>query len=48
MAQPVNETKELNLNKPEAFNRNRDGFKKLLQNVEVYMDVKDHAKTIGT
>jgi hypothetical protein len=39
MAQPINGTKELNLNKPEAFNGNRDGFKKLLQNVEVYMDV---------
>jgi Retrotransposon gag protein len=39
MAQPVNGTKELNLNKPEAFDRNRDGFKKFLQNVEVYMDV---------
>jgi Ty3 transposon capsid-like protein len=39
MAQPVNGTKELNLNKPEAFNGNRDGFKNFLQNVEVYMDV---------
>jgi hypothetical protein len=39
MAQPVNGTKELNLNKPEAFDGNRDGFKKFLQNVEVYMDV---------
>jgi hypothetical protein len=39
MAQPVNRTKELNLNKPEAFDRNRDGFKKFLQNIEVYMDV---------
>jgi Ty3 transposon capsid-like protein len=39
MAQPVNRTKELNLNKPEAFDRKRDGFKKFLQNVEVYMDV---------
>jgi hypothetical protein len=39
MAQPVNGTKELNLNKPEAFDRNRDGFKKFLQNGEVYMDV---------
>jgi Domain of unknown function (DUF4939) len=39
MAQPVNRTKELNLNKPEAFNGNRDGFKEFLQNVEVYMDV---------
>jgi hypothetical protein len=39
MAQPINRTKELNLNKPEAFDRNRDGFKKFLQNVEVYMDV---------
>jgi hypothetical protein len=39
MAQPVNGTKELNLNKPEAFNGNQDGFKEFLQNVEVYMDV---------
>jgi Ty3 transposon capsid-like protein len=39
MAQPINGTKELNLNKPEAFDGNRDGFKKFLQNVEVYMDV---------
>jgi Ty3 transposon capsid-like protein len=39
MAQPVNGTKELNLNKPEAFNGNRDGFKEFLQNVEVYIDV---------
>jgi hypothetical protein len=39
MAQPVNRTKELNLNRPEAFNGNRDGFKEFLQNVEVYMDV---------
>jgi hypothetical protein len=39
MAQPVNGTKELNLNKPEAFNGNCDNFKKFLQNVEVYMDI---------
>jgi Domain of unknown function (DUF4939) len=39
MAQPVSGTKELNLNKPEAFNSNWDGFKKFLQNVGVYMDV---------
>jgi Ty3 transposon capsid-like protein len=39
MAQPINKTKELNLNKPEAFDGNRDGFKKFLQNVEIYMDV---------
>jgi Ty3 transposon capsid-like protein len=39
MAQPVNRTKELNLNKPEAFDGNQDNFKKFLQNVEVYMDV---------
>jgi Domain of unknown function (DUF4939) len=39
MAQPVNRTKELNLNKPEAFNGNRDGFKEFLQNIEVHMDV---------
>jgi Domain of unknown function (DUF4939) len=39
MAQPINRTKELNLNKPEAFNGNRDGFKEFLQNIEVYMDI---------
>jgi Domain of unknown function (DUF4939) len=39
MAQPVNGTKELNLNKPETFNGSQDGFKEFLQNVEVYMDV---------
>jgi Ty3 transposon capsid-like protein len=39
MAQPVNRTKELNLNKPEAFNGNQDNSKKFLQNFEVYMDV---------
>jgi Ty3 transposon capsid-like protein len=39
MAQPVNRTKKLNLNKPEAFDGNRDNFKKFLQNVEIYMDI---------
>jgi hypothetical protein len=39
MAQPVNGSKELNLNKPEPFDGNRDSFKKFLQNVEVYMDI---------
>jgi Domain of unknown function (DUF4939) len=39
MAQPVNRPKELNLNKPEAFNGNQDGFKEFLQNIKVYMDV---------
>jgi hypothetical protein len=39
MAQPANRPKELNLNKHEAFNGNRDGFKEFLQNVEVYMDI---------
>jgi Domain of unknown function (DUF4939) len=39
MAQPVNGPKELNLNKPKAFNGNRDGFKEFLKNVKVYMDV---------
>jgi Ty3 transposon capsid-like protein len=39
MAQPVAGPKGLNLNKPEAFDGNRDGFKEFLQNVEVYMDV---------
>jgi hypothetical protein len=41
MAQPVQSTngsKELNLNKPKAFDGNRDGFKRFLQNIEVYMD----------
>jgi hypothetical protein len=28
MAQPTHRSKELNLNKPEAFDGNRDGFKK--------------------
>jgi Ty3 transposon capsid-like protein len=39
MAQPVNGTKELNLNKPKAFNGNQDGFKEFLKNVEVYIDI---------
>jgi hypothetical protein len=39
MAQSANGSKELNLNKPEAFSGNRDGFKEFLQNVEVYMNV---------
>jgi Domain of unknown function (DUF4939) len=39
MAQPVNGTKEPNLNKPEAFSGNQDDFKKFLQHVEVYIDV---------
>jgi Domain of unknown function (DUF4939) len=39
MAQPVDRPKKLNLNKPKAFNGNRDGFEEFLQNVEVYMDV---------
>jgi hypothetical protein len=39
MAQPVNGSKELNLNKAEPFDSNRENFKKFLQNVEVYMDV---------
>jgi Zinc knuckle len=39
MAQPANGSKELNLNKPEAFDGNRDSFKQFLQNFEVYMDV---------
>jgi hypothetical protein len=39
MAQPTNRSNVLNLNKPEPFDRNRDSFKKFLQNVEVYMDV---------
>jgi Domain of unknown function (DUF4939) len=39
MAQPTNGSKELNLNKPEAFDGNWDSFRKFLQNVEVYMDI---------
>jgi Retrotransposon gag protein len=39
MAQPTNGTKELNLNKPEVFDGNRNNFKDFLQNVEVCMDV---------
>jgi Ty3 transposon capsid-like protein len=41
MAQPVNGSKELNLNKPEPFDGNRDNFNKFLQNVEVYMDINN-------
>jgi hypothetical protein len=41
MAQPVNGSKELNLNKPEPFDGNHDNFKKFLQNVEVYMDINN-------
>jgi Domain of unknown function (DUF4939) len=39
MAQPTNVSKELNLNKPEAFDGNWDSFKEFIQNVEVYMDI---------
>jgi Domain of unknown function (DUF4939)/Zinc knuckle len=39
MAQPTNGPKELNLNKPETFDGNRNNFKDFLQTVEVYMDV---------
>jgi hypothetical protein len=39
MAQPTNGAKELNLNKPEAFDGNQNNFKDFLQTVEVYMDV---------
>jgi Ty3 transposon capsid-like protein len=40
MAQPIpNGSKELDLNKPDTFNGDREGFKKFLQDVEVYMDV---------
>jgi Ty3 transposon capsid-like protein len=41
MAQPTNRTKELNLNKPEPFNGNRNNFKDFLQNIKVYMDIND-------
>jgi Domain of unknown function (DUF4939) len=39
MAQLATGPKELNLNKPDTFDGNREGFKKFLQDVEVYMDV---------
>jgi Domain of unknown function (DUF4939) len=39
MAQPTNGSKELNLNKPDNFDGNRNNFKDFLQTVEVYMDV---------
>jgi hypothetical protein len=39
ITQPTNSSKELNLNKPDTFDGNREGFKKFLQDVEVYMDV---------
>jgi hypothetical protein len=39
MAQPTNGPKELNLNKPEAFDGNQNNFKDFLQTVEVYMDI---------
>jgi hypothetical protein len=41
MAQPIltNGLKELNLNKPDTFNGDREGFKKFLQDLEVYMNV---------
>jgi hypothetical protein len=39
MAQPANGLKELNLNKPNIFDGNREGFKKFLQDIEVYVDV---------
>jgi hypothetical protein len=38
MAQPVAGPKELNLNKPEVFDGNWEGFREFLQNVEVYME----------
>jgi hypothetical protein len=39
MAQATNGIKELNLNKPEAFDGNQNNFKDYLQNVKVYIDV---------
>jgi Domain of unknown function (DUF4939)/Zinc knuckle len=39
MTQPTNGPKELNLNKPETFDGNRNNFKDFLQTVEVYMDI---------
>jgi hypothetical protein len=39
MARPANGLKELNLNKPDTFDGNREGFRKFLQDVKVYMDI---------
>ena len=40
MATPVtNGTKEITLNKPDAYDGNRENFKKFLQDIEIYMDV---------
>jgi Domain of unknown function (DUF4939) len=36
---PTNGSKELNLNKPDTFNGDREGFKKFLQDIEIYMDI---------
>jgi Domain of unknown function (DUF4939) len=36
---PTNSSKELNLSEPNTFDGNREGFKKFLQDIEVYMDV---------
>jgi hypothetical protein len=38
-AQPTNGLKELNLNKPNTFDRDQEKFRKFLQNVKVYMDI---------
>ena len=35
----TNGTKEIALNKPDAYDGNRENFKKFLQDVEIYMDV---------
>ena len=40
MATPAtNGTKEIALNKPDAYDGNRENFKKFLQDVKIYMDV---------
>jgi hypothetical protein len=39
MAQPQNGSKELNLNKPDTFDGDREKFRRFLQNVKVYMDI---------
>ena len=39
MATTTPAPKEINLNKPETFDGNRDKFKKFMQDVELYMDV---------
>jgi Domain of unknown function (DUF4939) len=37
--QPTNSSKELNLNKPDTFDGDREKIRKFLQDIKVYMDV---------